>query len=541
MNNNRAARVGPKFIAPGAIDHSKKIDASKRSIENWKIPADIRTLKVPQDVLTSMGSSNWMTFNPSVTVWHGQLMIAIRVCHPRLWIAGGGRANVIGRISETFELTECAPMAGVDYEDLRLIAWPDGQLGAIGGFAVPGKDAVLSILKFGGDGSLHTAKMQTGSRTEKNWMPCVMPDGHVKFIYRCQPLVVMAYDEDKGLVSPSPGIAAKNAGSQPRVGDGPRGSSQLIPYEGGYIACIHERPTNDIIYYHRLVRFNADLTICVVGKQFVFEHFGIEFCCGLAHWNGKWIFSYGYEDKACRLAICEDDAIWAFTPEPTWDVIKSESQTAPILPDPSKIPGLETVLCRASTPPIQSLPGWCTEQKARRLVELIVNEKPKVCVELGVFGGRSLLPIALALQFNGEGHIDGFDPYTKEAALEGMNDAANTTYWSRMPYAEIHKTAVNALTIEGVQDFAKITKVKSCDVVNTYADGTIDFLHQDSNHSEEISVSEVRAWLPKLRTGGLWVFDDTDWVTTQTAQFLLREAGCIKVEDYRHWAVYRKG
>ena len=159
-----------------------------------------------------------------------------------------------------------------------------------------------------------------------------------------------------------------------------------------------------------------------------------------------------------------------------------------------------------------------------------------------MFGGRSLLPIALALQVNGRGLVWGYDPYTKEAALEGSHDNpdAHNSYWARMPYAEIHKGALSAIESEGLTAFCKIGPVKSSAVVDTYADGHIDFLHQDSNHSEDISVSEVRAWLPKLKVGGLWVFDDSDWPTTQAAQFLLREAGCVKEEDHRHWAVYRK-
>jgi predicted O-methyltransferase YrrM len=293
-------------------------------------------------------------------------------------------------------------------------------------------------------------------------------------------------------------------------------------------------------YYHRLVRFNADLSKCVVGKQFVFEHFGIEFCCGLAHWKGKWVFSYGYEDKACRLALCDEDAIWAYVPDATWDVVKLHSEPPPALPEPAVNLSLEKCITRASSPPVNSLPGWCTDQKARRLVELIAKEKPKTCVELGVFGGRSLLPIALALQFNGYGYVVGYDPYTKEAALEHMKEPENIMYWTRMPYAEIHRIAAKALETEGVSTFGRIEVAKSASVVGNYEDNSIDFMHQDSNHSEEISTAEVRAWLPKVKQGGLWVFDDTDWITTQTAQFLLREAGCVKEEDHRHWAVFRK-
>jgi predicted O-methyltransferase YrrM len=321
------------------------------------------------------------------------------------------------------------------------------------------------------------------------------------------------------------------------VGDGPRGSSQLVPYEGGYLACVHERAKQEIVYTHRLARFNRELTQVVLGKPFVFEHYGIEFCCGLARAHGKWYFSYGLEDRAARLAIATDDAIWAFAPDAFWD---GPVPTLPSPPPPPLSDGLAALLDRVSSPPVSTLPGWCTEQKARRLAQLVVEGKPQTCVELGVFGGRSLVPIGLALQYNGKGHVTGVDPYTNAAALEGTNDAANNLWWLRVQLEEIHEAALVGVASAGLRGMVEIVKAKSLDVVGRYEDGSIDLLHQDSNHSEEVSVAEVRAWLPKVRPGGWWVFDDSDWPSTQAAQFLLKEAGCEKVEDHRHWAIYRK-
>jgi hypothetical protein len=48
-------------------------------------------------------------------------------------------------------------------------------------------------------------------------------------------------------------------------------------------------------------------------------------------------------------------------------------------------------------------------------------------------------------------------------------------------------------------------------------------------------------WSPKLCTGGYWVADDTDWVTTLPAQRLLQEKGFAIVEEHPNWKVFRKG
>ena len=42
----------------------------------------------------------------------------------------------------------------------------------------------------------------------------------------------------------------------------------------------------------------------------------------------------------------------------------------------------------------KTIEGWCTKEKALEMVKHI-DDDTKLCVELGVFGGKSLLPISL--------------------------------------------------------------------------------------------------------------------------------------------------
>jgi hypothetical protein len=82
--------------------------------------------------------------------------------------------------------------------------------------------------------------------------------------------------------------------------------------------------------------------------------------------------------------------------------------------------------------------------------------------------------------------------------------------------------------------------MRSQDVAGFYGDETVDLLHQDSNHAEEITCEEVELWAPKIRRGGYWIFDDTDWVTTQKAQAMLVHLGFEEIEDRVTWKVYRR-
>ena len=68
-------------------------------------------------------------------------------------------------------------------------------------------------------------------------------------------------------------------------------------------------------------------------------------------------------------------------------------------------------LKRQSFAYMSQLEGWCSEDKAGILIDLIVKYKPQVIVEVGVWGGKSLVPMANALRANGSGKIYGIDPW----------------------------------------------------------------------------------------------------------------------------------
>jgi hypothetical protein len=187
---------------------------------------------------------------------------------------------------------------------------------------------------------------------------------------------------------------------------------------------------------------------------------------------------------------------------------------------------------------LPKLPGWCTPEKTRRMFEL--TKGSMLCVELGVFGGRSLVSIALALADQGFGRVDGIDPYTTSAALEGTNDPANDEWWAHLDYKAIENIAEETLYRLELVQYTRLVRMLSRSVVEFYGDETIDLLHQDSNHSEEITCQEVALWAPKIRSGGYWAFDDTNWPTTKKAQKLLLESGFTRTEDHETWAVFQK-
>lgn len=171
---------------------------------------------------------------------------------------------------------------------------------------------------------------------------------------------------------------------------------------------------------------------------------------------------------------------------------------------------------------LPTIPGWCSEEKAESLIRTILGHDLRSCVEIGVFGGSSLIPQAIALRELGSGRIVGIDPWESSAALENMIDPANTEWWSKVNLAEIYSGCLQLIATMGLETYCELLRAKAEDVHDRFDLGSIDLLHIDGNHSELTSTADAERYLPKVRPGGYVFFDDVSWrengtVTTHKA------------------------
>ena len=87
---------------------------------------------------------------------------------------------------------------------------------------------------------------------------------------------------------------------------------------------------------------------------------------------------------------------------------------------------------------INSLEGWCTEDKIIKLYNLIIEVKPYFLVEIGVFGGKSLLSQAFALKENNKGIIHGIDSWKSSDCIAGMDHNDAIHWWQTLDYDNIY-------------------------------------------------------------------------------------------------------
>jgi predicted O-methyltransferase YrrM len=192
---------------------------------------------------------------------------------------------------------------------------------------------------------------------------------------------------------------------------------------------------------------------------------------------------------------------------------------------------------------LPTLVGWCSQEKALNFIDLVLEVKPKVCVEIGVFGGASVLPVASALKYLGDGVIYAIDAWDKSECIKYFDpiiDIAHLEWWNKVDLDRIFILYLNMINRCKLFDRCitiKMTAEKAADEI----DDIIDILYIDGNHSELTSTEDVRLYLPKVRSGGYIWMDDTTWTGTQKAVQMLHEA-CdpIKCVDDGNCMLFKK-
>lgn len=189
---------------------------------------------------------------------------------------------------------------------------------------------------------------------------------------------------------------------------------------------------------------------------------------------------------------------------------------------------------------MQTLLGWCSTEKAAEMSSLIDREKPALVVEIGVYGGSSLIPQAEAVLKNGVGKIVAIDPWSVDAALQGCHHPQDLDWWKHeSKFDLVHESFLQALIDRGLSKTVHILRTYSDRAVHTFEEESINILHIDGNHSESVSLADVNNYLPKIKPGGwVWIDDTNDPRLVPALEALATQ--CHLIRDYSTFRLYRK-
>lgn len=182
--------------------------------------------------------------------------------------------------------------------------------------------------------------------------------------------------------------------------------------------------------------------------------------------------------------------------------------------------------------------GWTTPERCCEMAECILVSQAKVCVDIGVYAGRSTLAMGFAARELRNGMVFGLDPWSPEVASEGDDVEESADWWKNKSQLEkMHKSARDTIWDHHLCQWVTLICSRSEDV--SYLFNEVEFLNVDGGHGEESSCRDIALYLPKLRPGNFLTFDDADWASTQKALSIIDQS-CDLVNDTGKARTYRK-
>ena len=134
------------------------------------------------------------------------------------------------------------------------------------------------------------------------------------------------------------------------------------------------------------------------------------------------------------------------------------------------------------------------------------------------------------------------DPWDKIETLKYMDpveESAHMDWWGKVPFNTIYASYLNMINKHNLGKYCttlRTTSEKAAPEV-----GAIDILYLDGNHSEVVSVKDVKLYLPKVRSGGYIWLNDSTWTNLQSSIELLQEScDVIRLIDNGNCILFKK-
>jgi len=183
--------------------------------------------------------------------------------------------------------------------------------------------------------------------------------------------------------------------------------------------------------------------------------------------------------------------------------------------------------------------GWTTLSKAGCMIdyvdEICSSTENPVCVEIGVYAGKSVLPVALELKRNAKGIIYAIDPWTNEEATKGY-DGINYDYWNQVDLNEKYQIYKNMVDEFKINDYV-VTIKETSDAVPKIEN--ISMLHIDGQHTEQ-AIRDAKKYASQVVLNGYCIVDDVDWGVVKNVPEILEKLGFVHVHSVDTAAIYKK-
>jgi hypothetical protein len=172
--------------------------------------------------------------------------------------------------------------------------------------------------------------------------------------------------------------------------------------------------------------------------------------------------------------------------------------------------------------------GWCSLDKAGCIIdcvdEIFNRVKNPICVEIGVYAGKSVIPVALELKRMDSGKLYAIDPWDNIEATKDYEDK-DFEFWSKVDMNRIYEIFKTVLEENGCTKYVEIIKKPSDDAPVIHG---IDFLYIDGQHTSQ-ALRDAKKYASQVNVGGYCIVDDIDWGEVSLVPTLVKSMGFEEV------------
>lgn len=180
----------------------------------------------------------------------------------------------------------------------------------------------------------------------------------------------------------------------------------------------------------------------------------------------------------------------------------------------------------------KNIKGWNNLIRASKLMQVVHDIRPSICVEIGCFGGSTSYQIAKTLSFLKKGKLYAIDAWSSETAIEGIKDNSLVQTFKSIDWKAIKTECENLILTKNLSPYCTLIHELSTQAASRFTEENIDFLYVDGNSSTEGSLADVTAYLPKIKKGGyVCLSGDNLLEKSSSIAFLLKHCSWLK-EDF---------
>lgn len=174
--------------------------------------------------------------------------------------------------------------------------------------------------------------------------------------------------------------------------------------------------------------------------------------------------------------------------------------------------------------------GWCSLDKAGTMIdfvdEIFTRVADPVCVEIGVYAGKSAIPVALELKRNKSGKLYAIDPWDNFEASKGYTKE-HYQFWNTVNLKWARDIFYTALEETGCKEYVEIIEKPSDDAPQI---SNIDLLYIDGQHTDQ-AIRDAIKYATQVKIDGYCFVDDldpspeSDWKEVNVVPEVLKSIG----------------